>query len=291
MDALNGIFTTIFDLLCAPRAWVGDAAVLVLISGVFGVLALLAFKYISFQKRIARAKNLIKAHLIEIRIWQDDLRIVGVAIVKVLGRNLQYLLLNFLPFVPLSIPFAFVLAQLVTRFAYGPIAVEPQPEHRLAGSGVVIEVQLANESRYDAVRDVRIEYPSGIEAVSPLVRVPFEGRAYQEVAVRQPGLHAITVSLGGESQLKLLDAAPGAGMRQASREQGFFHALLWPAEASLPSDSVFERIALRSLRHAETYPPSDLGWLPSGAGGIVLVFLVASMLFGALAIKPLKVQI
>jgi hypothetical protein len=31
--------------------------------------------------------------------------------------------------------------------------------------------------------------------------------------------------------------------------------------------------------------------MPSGAGGIVIVFLVASMLLGALAIKPLKVQI
>lgn len=291
MDALNGIFTAIFDALCAPRAWVGDAFVLVLISGVFGVLALFAFKFISFQKRIARAKNLIKAHLIEIRIYQDDLRIVSIAIVKVLGRNLQYLFLNFLPFLPLSIPFAFVLAQLVTRFAYGPIPVEEAVPNRLAGHGVVVEVQLADEARFDAVRELRIDYPAGLRPVSPLVRVPFEGRAYQEVAVLAAGKHEISVTLGGEQQVKLLDAMPGAGMRQASREQGFVHALLWPAEATLPSDSAFERIALRSLRNSEGYPPADLGWMPSGAGGIVLIFLVASMLFGALAIKPLKVQI
>ncbi len=291
MDALNGIFTAIFDSLCAPRAWAGDGLVLLLISGVFGVLALLAFKHVSFQKRIARTKNLIKAHLIEIRIYQDNLRIVSLAIVKVLGRNLQYLVLNFLPFLPLSIPFAFVLAQLVTRFAYGPMPVEEPAAMRLAGHGVVVEVQLADETRYEAVRELRIEYPVGIKPVSPLVRVPFEGRAYQEVAVLSPGRHAIEVRLGAESQTKQLDSMPGSGMRQASREQGLFHALLWPAEAVLPSDSAFERIALRSLRHSEGYPPADLGWMPAGAGGIVLIFLVASMLFGALAIKPLKVQI
>jgi hypothetical protein len=43
------------------------------------------------------------------------------------------------------------------------------------------------------------------------------------------------------------------------------------------------------IRHAQ--PDADLGWLPGGPGGIVLSFLVLSMLAGALAIKPLKVQI
>jgi hypothetical protein len=291
MDALNSIFTAIFDVLCAPSAWVGEATVLILLSGVFGVLALLVFKHISFQKRIARTKNLIKAHLIEIRIYQDNLRIVSVAILKVLGRNLQYLGLNFLPFLPLSIPFAFVLAQLVTRFAYAPMPVEEPQALRLAGHGVVVEVQLADPARYDDVTQLKIEYPQGIKAVSPLVRVPFEGRAYQEIAVMEAGSHTLKVQLGEEVQDKRLDAGLGSGMRQAAREQGWLSALLWPAEASLPADSAFQRIALRSLRHSEGYPPADLGWMPSGAGGIVIVFLVASMLLGALAIKPLKVQI
>ena len=77
----------------------------------------------SAQRRIKAAKNKIKGHLIEIRIYQDDLAIVGRAIVKVLLRNFQYLGLNLLPFVPLSIPFVIVLAQLVVRYGYAPAAV------------------------------------------------------------------------------------------------------------------------------------------------------------------------
>ena len=59
---------------------------------------------------------------------------------------------------------------------------------------------------------------------------------------------------------------------------------LWPAEAGFVSTSAFREIVV-------AYPTRDLGYLPSGEGGILLVFVLASMLFGALAIKPLGVQI
>ena len=42
------------------------------------------------------------------------------SILRVLARNFQYLAYNLGPFLPLAIPFVFVLAQLVVRYAYAP---------------------------------------------------------------------------------------------------------------------------------------------------------------------------
>jgi hypothetical protein len=118
MNALNRAVTQAFDVLLWPFERLGVAWSLILVSGLFGIAALFLFKHVSAQRRIRYVKDRIKGHLIEIRIWQDDLGIVAKSTGKVLLRNFQYLGLNLLPFIPLSIPFVFVLAQLVVRYSY-----------------------------------------------------------------------------------------------------------------------------------------------------------------------------
>ena len=102
MDALNGLATAIFGVITKPLEMIGgEEFSIAIISGVFGVLALLAFKHISWQAGIKGTKDRIKGHLIEIRIYQDDLAVVFMSVVKVVLRNFQYLGLNFGPIVPL----------------------------------------------------------------------------------------------------------------------------------------------------------------------------------------------
>ncbi|MDP6954480.1 MAG: hypothetical protein QF599_00790, partial [Planctomycetota bacterium] len=108
MGAINSGTTALFDVLLTPFDAMGQEWSLLLVSGVFGILALIAFKHISYQKGIKSAKDRIKGHLIEIRIYQDDLAVVGKSIGKILLRNGQYVGLNFGPFIPLMIPFVLV---------------------------------------------------------------------------------------------------------------------------------------------------------------------------------------
>jgi hypothetical protein len=283
MNALNGVANALFDLLCKPAASLGSLGALILLSGLFGVLALLAFKQLSFQKRIKAAKDKVKAHMIEIRIYQDDLRIVGGAITKVLGRNLQYLGLNLVPLVPLSLPFCVVAAQLVTRFGFDPAPVHAQGEALLAGRGttLAIELQRGEEGR---IHNLELSYPAGLEPVSPLVRDPESGKAWQEFVARAPGRYTIELRLDGETQTKEYCAGIAAPQMQPERGRGFFAALLYPAEPTFDSGSAFERLAF-------VYPERELPLLPSGPEGVLLLFLVVSMLFGIAVMKPLGVQI
>jgi hypothetical protein len=284
MNSVNHVVTSVFDVLLRPFETFGAATALIVVSGVFGILALVAFKFISYQKGIKFAKDKIKAHLIEIRIYQDDLVVVTRAIGSVLLRNFQYMAYNFGPFLPLAIPFTLVIAQLVVRYAFAPVPVAAVGAERLPGEGTTLEVALLRD-RAALVEGLRIEYPPGVTPVSPLVRVPSEGRAFQEFVATSAGTHELQIVLAdGSRETKLLAAGETSRLMQPERGRGFISALLWPAEDTFTGSSPFERIAF-------TYPDRDLGWLPGGTGGVLLIFLVASMVFGVLALKPLRIQI
>src|SRR5258705_3201828 len=230
MNALNHAVTRIFDRLLAPLEQFGFAFALVVTSAVFGVLALIAFKHLSSQRRIKAAKDKIKAHLIEIRIYQDDLAIVGRAIGKVLLRNFQYLGLNLGPFVPLSIPFVLVIAQLAVRYGFDPVAVHGPDEHVMPGRGTMIEVELARDRAAD-VAGLAMVLPAGVRALSPLVRVASEGRAWQEVAATAPMAGEIGFVLADGTRVsKEMSAGRASGPIQPERASGIWSALLWPAE-------------------------------------------------------------
>jgi hypothetical protein len=281
MNAIQRFITASFDLLLQPLERMGMEIALILVSGIFGVLALLVFKYISPQASIRRAKNLIKGHMIEIRLYQDDLRLVTRAIGKVLWHNLRYVCLNFGPFIPLAIPFALVAGQLVARYGFEPMPVTELARAELAGEGHTLKLAWSGKD------EVRITYPEGVVPVSDLLQIPEQGRAYQEFVVQAPGHFEIGVERAGKTTMKRVWAGPRAtsGKRYPAIQPlrtSNWEQILWPAEGSL---SEWKRIEFR-------YPESSLGWLPGqGPGGVLLNLILFSMLFGFVALKPLGVEI
>ncbi|MBL4769713.1 MAG: hypothetical protein JKY61_00865 [Planctomycetes bacterium] len=281
MDAIQRFVTASFDLLLQPLERVGMEFALILVSGVFGVLALLIFKHISPQASIRKEKNLIKGHMIEIRLYQDDLGLVSKAIGKVLWHNLRYVCLNFGPFIPLAIPFALVAGQLVARYGFEPMPVAASAQTQLAGEGHTLSLT------WEAGEAIQVTYPDGITPVSALIQVPEQGRGFQEFVVERPGQYEITLQLAGAITSKRIWAGerPEQGLRypaiQPLRVAGW-EQILWPAE-SAPSG--WQKIEFK-------YPESSLGWLPGqGPSGVLLNLILFSMLFGFVALKPLGVEI
>src|SRR5262245_56378599 len=233
MNSVHKVTSAVFDAVLAPFELLGNVAALVLVSGIFGVLALLLFKQISWQAGIKRTKDKIKGHMIAIRIYQDDLRIVFMSVLKVVLRNFQYLALNFGPILPLFVPFVLIASQLVVRYAFKPLPVvtEAQAKSMLPGRGTMLEVRM-KAGRGDEVEQLTIELPPFLKARSPLACNARDGVAVMEF-----------VALGeGTADMQLLIAGKPVGTKSVSagsvhprrmqpeRVSDFWSSWLWPAE-------------------------------------------------------------
>lgn len=286
MSTLNRVTTAVFDSLLAPLAGLGAFWIVVLIGAVFVVPALLLFKQISWQGGIKGAKERIKGHLIAIRIYQNDLAIVAASVGRILVRNAQYLGLNFGPLLPLLPPFTLVVAQLATRYGFEPLPVDTRPTAELrSGQGTLLEVHFA-PGREGEVAGLSVEWPDGLEPLTPLVRSPGGGVAFQEFVARTPGDWTITLRTAAgahETKRVLVGSAPG-GAFQPERVRSFWAAWLWPAEPTLPSASPFERIAF-------AYPERPLPLSPGGPIGVMVIFFVASLVAGVVVLKVFHIQI
>ncbi len=281
MNFVNGLATKLFDLLMTPLEYLGLEVLLVIVSGIFGVLGLLVFKHISWQKGIATTKDKIKGHMIEIRIYQDDLVVVGKAVAKVLMRNLQYLALNIGPFVPLSIPFVILLSQLVVRYAFEPLPVD-RP------FTLTVELDEANAAQ---VKDLVVEAPDWVSQDElVVVRAPSEGRAFVSVRDAQEGVWDFRFRVGSgvvaSKQVVIGHPADPPRHMQPERVGSFWEAWLWPAEDTLDPSSSIHKISI-----VGGYPQHAFAFLPDGILGLLVGVILYSFVFGILALKPLGVTI
>lgn len=284
MNAIHRAVGSIMDVLLTPFELLGPELTLILISGIFGILALLLFKQISWQAGIKGTKDKIKGNMIAIRLYQDDLVVVGQSVVKVLLRNFQYLFLNFAPILPLLIPFALVLSQLVVRYGFDPAPVVTLDDGRLRDKNT-LEVTFKRDQAA-TIGDLELVWPAGIVPVSKLVRSPREGRAFQHFVATAPVRGDIRFLVDGQEvgKKEIVAGTERARLMQPERVGTFWASWLWPAEETFPSASPLEHASFH-------YPERELRWLPDGPFGVLLTFFVASIAFGLLILKPLNIQI
>ena len=290
MNAVNNAANLLFDVFLTPFELLGAAWSLIIVSGLCGVLGLLVFKQISWQGGIKGVKGRIKGNIIAIRIYQDDLAIVGKSVGGVLARNFQYLGLNFGPILPLLAPMCLVVAQFVVRYSYEPLHVyetEAQVAALLPGQGTLIEIAM-KDGEEAALSGLEVRLPDGIQAISPLVRSKSEGMAAIEVVARKQVDAEIMFVVDGRAVGSKRIVAGGEAPRsfQPVRVSSFWESWLYPAESMLPDESPLAKVSM-------TYGARDIGLpaLPAGEGGVFLGFLVASMAIGFAALKPLNVTI
>jgi hypothetical protein len=285
MDVLNRLTTRAFDGLLKPFEYLGPELSLILVSGLFGILALLVFKQISWQKGIKRVKDRMKGDMIAIRIYQDDLGVVGGSVIRIVLRNFQYLSLNLLPILPLMAPVVLVMAQLVVRYAYAPLPVRDPAAAMQPGEGTMLSIELVRGREAD-VEGMTVHLPPGLKAVSPLVRNAADGFACQEVIAVEPGEWEIELLFadGSRAIKRIVTGDRPARVMQPERVAGFWSSWLFPAEDRFARGGPVKRVRFE-------YPDRDLRFLPDGEFWIVVIFLVASMAFGAVILKPLGIQI
>ena len=197
MNAFNSITSTLFDGLLG---WFGHASAwfdIFFWAILGGIVALMVYKVVSNQKGIEKAKNGIKVHLMEIRLFQDDLLGVVVSTGKILAKNALYIGHNILPMVVMFIPMMAILFQLEAHYALDPVA---------PGTEQMLSVKLDEEQTDVDARDVSLEVPPGVTIVNGPARIVPSGEVAWTVRADEPGDFTLTVHVGDETVTKGLAA-------------------------------------------------------------------------------------
>ena len=96
------------------------------ISVVIGLVMVVVFRYTSDQKAIGQAKDQLKAHLLAVRLFQDQLPVVIRAYGRIFRGTGRYLRLAFMPFLISLLPITFLIIQL-DRYLGSTGLNTPQP--------------------------------------------------------------------------------------------------------------------------------------------------------------------
>ena len=261
MTTVNAISNAVFGFLLAPFghdvAWFD----LLFWPIVMGIGALQVYKYVSNQRAIKNVKRQISMHLLEIRLFRDDLLQVFKSTGNIIGKNFLYIGHNLLPLVVMIVPMIILMVQLVSHYAY-----EPSPK----GSVEVLHVRLDPTAALRA-RDLRLELPEGVVLDAPPVRTA-DGQLFARLRSDEGGDHVLRIVAGEEAYEK--GWAVGGGNRRipVKRVQSW-EALLYPGEPPLPRGSAVTSIELAG-------DTRSLAWFPDGEGGIIIWAMVLSLVAG-----------
>lgn len=272
MWTINRILTNVFDVIYAPLNLLPRWASLSLLSCLVGLIALVVVKYCSNQRAIARVKDDIKANMLAIKLFKDELRVMFQAQRRLIwaALRMQYHMLP--PLLVMLVPIVLIAAQMGLRYQWRSLR---------AGEETLLNVAVADRSDWSNF-DLEIGKHPGFE-VFDRVRAVEDGAVTWRLKPKRDGVHLIEVTQGGAAFTKELAVGGGVDRVCPVRPgRSFFDRLLYPAEQPFAADSPVQSITVN-------YPPRE-SWY-AGADWWLLWFLVVSMVF-ALVLKPvLKVKL
>ena len=264
LSVVNPICTVIGDAVYAALSplpvWLG----LTLISTVAGVVMLVAFGYLSNQEAIGNAKDDIKANLLALKLYKDELHVTFSAqcrLVWAIVRLQRYMLVPILILMP---PMLVGLAQMGIRYQWRPLQ---------SGEQTLIKLQLEKDRANP--EEAMLQPNSGI--VVEVGPIPAGRELAWRVRGAKPGRHVLKFTIEGAVVEKELVVGDAFERVSAEHPDGrWTRQLLHPVERPLPADSPVQLI--------EVLYPSRESWF-HGANWWILSFFVVSMA-AALVFKP-----
>jgi len=263
--ALNPVFGVVADAVYFVLSPLPPWAGLTIISAVLGVVMLIAFKYTSNQQAIAAAKDTIKANLLALKLFKDEMRVTFVSQWRVLKGvcRLQWHMVK--PILILAIPMLLIIGQMGVRYQWR--ALRPDEVTR-------ISVKLADGTV--SVPEVTLEAGAGVKV--EVDGVPGAGAVDWRVRGGAEGSHTLQFHIGDTAVDKTVRVGGAFGPVSAERVGAhWFAQILHPRESRLSAALPVKSIEI-------VYPPRE-GWY-TGSDWWILSFFVISMV-AALVFAPL----
>src|SRR6202162_4063613 len=166
------------SLLTSPRA------IVIVVSLVVGLLMVVLFGYTSDQKAIGVAKDQLKAHLLAVRLYRDQIPVVMGSYGEILRGTGRYLKLAFKPLLYVIIPIILLVVQ-IDRYL-GSTQIPPT-------TPLLLTVHTGN----DMLNDVTLDLPPEITMTAPPVHIPAENEIVWRLAGSKEGEYELKIVAGG----------------------------------------------------------------------------------------------
>jgi uncharacterized membrane protein (DUF106 family) len=246
-------------------------AIVVVVSLVVGLLMVVLFGYTSDQKAIGIAKDQLKAHLLAVRLYRDQIPVVMGSYGKILRGTGRYLKLAFKPLLYVIIPIILLMVQ-IDRY----LGATPIPPN--------VPFLLTVHTGSDMLNDVTLDLPPEITMTAPPVHIPAENEIVWRLAGSKEGEYELKIVAGGDSAAKAVCVGSDLPRISTVRLRGhFWERMFSSAEPALPENSPIESISIN-------YPDRNIEIAGYGMNWIWLFFIL-SMVAGFVFKELLGIQI
>lgn len=264
---LNAFANPLADFVLAPIALLPGGLSLTLIGVITGILMLVVFKYTSNQEALRRIRRQIKAELLALSLFQDDLRVVLRTQGRLLAGAAQLLGNSIGPVLIMALPMSLLAGQLGLWFQARPL---------ITGEEAVVTVQVAAQA-VDAVPSIEMLSVPAATVIAGPVRVPAKGMICWKIRANEAGRHELQFDCNGPRAQKELVVGERPMPTSLKRPSwSWVDALVHPRESPFPPDSPVQSI--------EIAYPLRVSWT-SGADSWMIHWLLVSLV-AAFAVRP-----
>ena len=246
--------------------------IVVLVSLITGFLMVLVFRYTSDQKAIRIAKDQLKAHLLAVRLFQDQLSVVLVSYGRILRGTGRYLRLALKPLLVAIVPLILLITQL--DHYLGTVAFSQ-------GKAFLIVASVANAENLEGVM---LNLPPQLTASAPPLHVPAAKKVYWRVVASKQGRYDANVQIGDRSFSKqVIVATELARLSPLRVRDNVWERLFTSAEPALPESSPIQSIAVNYPERLINFAWLQWNW--------IWLFFVLSIVAGFLFKSLMGIEI
>ncbi len=243
-----------------------------LLSIVIGLLMVIVFRYTSDQKAIRVAKDHLKAHLLAVRLFQDQLQVVLISYWRIVRSTGNYLRLAFKPVLYISVPLILLMVQVDRYLGYSPIQV---------GQSFLVKARVSDANALD---QASLRLPQGLSLTAPPVHVPASNEIIWRMVSEEAGTHEVGIETGDQSASKSLAVSSGIDRISPVRLSGrWWERIFVSGESALPANSPVQSIAINYPERTISFAWLEWNW--------IWLFFVLSLIFGFLFKTVLRIEI
>lgn len=264
---LNQLANNTLGVLFQAIGWMPGVVSIGVIGAITGVVMLVTFKYTSNQSAIKHTRDQIKANLLGLSLFKDNLGVALGMQARLLLGAASLLMLSIVPMLVMIVPTCLILSQLALWYQARPLE---------KGEQAIVTFHASNKTtKLEWVQ--LLESPS-FEITKGPVHVSSKQMTCWEIKATEHGQHEMQFTLGEYRMTKQLSV--GSGFMPVSEIRpgsAWMDTLLHPREVPFSAESPVDSIVIE-------YPKRP-SWTYGSHTWLITWFLVS--MIAAFAAKPL----